>query len=371
MTCEALDGRRRPPGGLSAALRAPDRGRAGRASSSPPGRPQDHRGHQRGRDLHHDSRHPLRGGHRPGPDLALLPAHADHRAAGRAHLAQQRRPAQGPLRPRGARGSASGCTRRRTTGPAAVHRPRDPARQSGRGHPAHDRARPRRRRRSSPSSTGPSAESIADGFRLLIELGADRGRRKREGGRREGARGRGGGGEGVRLTETGRMMARMPLDPRLSRMLIEAREEGCVRGDRRDRRRPEHPGPARAAGREARPRPTGSTPPSATGLGLSDPAGHLEALPGRPAAASRAPAPRGASAADTSSPFGACASGRTFTARSPRSWPSSAWRRRGRSPGRGPDFGRIHRSILSGLSLQHRRQEGEEHLPRGRRTARS
>ena len=32
-------------------------------------------------------------------------------------------------------------------GAAAVHRPRDPARQSGRGHPAHDRARPRGRGR--------------------------------------------------------------------------------------------------------------------------------------------------------------------------------------------------------------------------------
>ncbi|MDP2268264.1 MAG: DUF3418 domain-containing protein, partial [Deltaproteobacteria bacterium] len=32
----------------------------------------------------------------------------------------------------------------------------------------------------------------------------------------------------VKLTEKGRLMARMPLDPRLSRMLIQAKKEGCV-----------------------------------------------------------------------------------------------------------------------------------------------
>ena len=72
----------------------------------------------------------------------------------------------------------------------------------------------------------PEAKSIRDGFSLLTELGAidEGGREKAEGGRRKGE---GGGNEGVRLTETGRMMARMPLDPRLSRMLIAAHEEGC------------------------------------------------------------------------------------------------------------------------------------------------
>ena len=90
----------------------------------------------------------------------------------------------------------------------------------------------------------PEAKSIRDGFNLLTELGAieEGGRREkgRKGGRRK-AEGRDEetegdkrkwraereGNEGVRLTETGRMMARMPLDPRLSRMLIAAHEEGC------------------------------------------------------------------------------------------------------------------------------------------------
>ena len=72
----------------------------------------------------------------------------------------------------------------------------------------------------------PEAKSIRDGFSLLTELGAieEGGREKAEGGRRKGE---GGGKEGVQLTETGRMMARMPLDPRLSRMLIAAHQEGC------------------------------------------------------------------------------------------------------------------------------------------------
>ncbi|MGE5255344.1 MAG: ATP-dependent RNA helicase HrpA [Hyphomicrobiales bacterium] len=67
----------------------------------------------------------------------------------------------------------------------------------------------------------PDHRSIADGFRLLVELGAIQqgGRGKEEGGKV---------GKNLRLTAIGRMMARIPLDPRLSRMLIEARTEGCV-----------------------------------------------------------------------------------------------------------------------------------------------
>jgi ATP-dependent helicase HrpA len=71
----------------------------------------------------------------------------------------------------------------------------------------------------------PDSKSIADGFNLLYELGAV----QEVGGRKgEGARGKAEGGKRVELTETGRMMARIPLDPRLSRMLIEARREGCL-----------------------------------------------------------------------------------------------------------------------------------------------
>jgi ATP-dependent helicase HrpA len=57
----------------------------------------------------------------------------------------------------------------------------------------------------------PNQRSINDGFSLLMELGAISGK-----------------GREVSLTEKGRLMARMPLDPRISRMMIEAEKEGCV-----------------------------------------------------------------------------------------------------------------------------------------------
>ncbi|MBL0713145.1 MAG: ATP-dependent RNA helicase HrpA, partial [Desulfosarcina sp.] len=64
----------------------------------------------------------------------------------------------------------------------------------------------------------PEPRSIRDGLNLLIELEAiekDRARSHRK------------GLERYRLTEQGRLMARMPIDPRLSRMLIEAEQHGC------------------------------------------------------------------------------------------------------------------------------------------------
>lgn len=55
----------------------------------------------------------------------------------------------------------------------------------------------------------PDARSIRDGVALLQELGAfDR------------------GGE---LTDTGRRLAQIPVDPRLGRMILQADREGCVR----------------------------------------------------------------------------------------------------------------------------------------------
>jgi ATP-dependent helicase HrpA len=55
----------------------------------------------------------------------------------------------------------------------------------------------------------PAPRAIQDGYNLLTELGAiDRERR---------------------LTERGRIMAALPLDPRISRMIISARENGCLR----------------------------------------------------------------------------------------------------------------------------------------------
>ncbi|MDP6560949.1 MAG: ATP-dependent RNA helicase HrpA, partial [Candidatus Binatia bacterium] len=57
----------------------------------------------------------------------------------------------------------------------------------------------------------PNAKSIKDGFDTLLELGAivKKGRE-------------------VSLTKKGRIMARMPLDPKISRMVLEAGKESCV-----------------------------------------------------------------------------------------------------------------------------------------------
>jgi len=54
----------------------------------------------------------------------------------------------------------------------------------------------------------PSPRAIADGYALLHELNAVN--------------------EDKQLTETGRALARLPLDPRVARMLVAAREEGCL-----------------------------------------------------------------------------------------------------------------------------------------------
>ncbi len=66
----------------------------------------------------------------------------------------------------------------------------------------------------------PDARQVADGVRLLEELGAfstdERGPGRHRGRER-------------RLTRTGRTLARMPLDPRLGRMVVEAGRLGCTR----------------------------------------------------------------------------------------------------------------------------------------------
>ncbi|MFN8044957.1 MAG: ATP-dependent RNA helicase HrpA [Dermatophilaceae bacterium] len=70
-----------------------------------------------------------------------------------------------------------------------------------------------------PFVDAPDPKQVADGVRLLEELGAfatsDTPGRHR--------------GRGRRLTAYGRTMARLPVDPRLGRMLIEAGQRGCTR----------------------------------------------------------------------------------------------------------------------------------------------
>jgi ATP-dependent helicase HrpA len=64
----------------------------------------------------------------------------------------------------------------------------------------------------------PAQKSIRDGIEILLELGAIETERKEERSPTH----------PWRLTERGRIMARLPLDPRISRMILEAREEACL-----------------------------------------------------------------------------------------------------------------------------------------------
>ncbi|MFH7321236.1 ATP-dependent RNA helicase HrpA [Desulfurivibrio sp. D14AmB] len=64
----------------------------------------------------------------------------------------------------------------------------------------------------------PSSRAIKDGYQLLAELGAI-----------EEVAGQGAGRPPVRLSRRGRLMARLPLDPCISRMIIEARENNALR----------------------------------------------------------------------------------------------------------------------------------------------
>ena len=72
--------------------------------------------------------------------------------------------------------------------------------------------------RSFPFVDMPKENSIKDGFNILYELGAIEGNIYRKNKKR-----------GVSLTAKGHLMAKMPIDPRLSRMLIEADLFGCVK----------------------------------------------------------------------------------------------------------------------------------------------
>ncbi|MDM8525765.1 ATP-dependent RNA helicase HrpA [Desulfococcaceae bacterium HSG8] len=66
----------------------------------------------------------------------------------------------------------------------------------------------------------PALKNIKDGFDLLLELGAILPKENIPSRKKSESR--------FILTEKGRLMAKMPIDPRLSRMLIEAKEEGCL-----------------------------------------------------------------------------------------------------------------------------------------------
>ncbi len=77
-----------------------------------------------------------------------------------------------------------------------------------------------------PFLDAPDARAVRDGIQLLGEIGAIESADGGTGRRRRG--GRGDGVRGPRLTEVGRRLARLPIDPRLGRMLLQAGELGCV-----------------------------------------------------------------------------------------------------------------------------------------------
>ncbi|MDH4009464.1 MAG: ATP-dependent RNA helicase HrpA [Desulfobacterales bacterium] len=76
----------------------------------------------------------------------------------------------------------------------------------------------------------PDSKSINDGFDLLYELGAIKARHKAHGARRRARKDSAmiKSNKTVELTKKGRLMAKIPLDPRLSRMLLEARDRRCI-----------------------------------------------------------------------------------------------------------------------------------------------
>ena len=78
----------------------------------------------------------------------------------------------------------------------------------------------------------PDANQITDGLRLLDELGALASVPKSRAGPEPGATSRSGSGtrrRGAKLTPVGRRLARVPLDPRMGRMLLAGEQYGCLR----------------------------------------------------------------------------------------------------------------------------------------------
>jgi ATP-dependent helicase HrpA len=75
----------------------------------------------------------------------------------------------------------------------------------------------------------PVSGSIQDGFKLLAELGAIAAPRKAKESSKKRVASKSKRARPYRLTASGRMMARLPVDPRLARMLIEAAQQGCLK----------------------------------------------------------------------------------------------------------------------------------------------
>ena len=177
--------------------------------------------------------------------------------------------------------------------PTGVHRPRDPAHQPGVGDPADDRARPRRRRHGSRSSTRPTSATSRPASSCWRSSGAPWRRRR------------------TARPTLGRQLVALPVDPRLARMVVEAEQRGCLREVLVDHRGAVAAGPARAAGRAAGAGRPAARPLQGPDLGLPDLAEPL-ALRAHPAARALAPARSAGCAGRSSSTTCGSASGRSW-----------------------------------------------------------
>ena len=209
---------RDPRGGRGAAQAPPEEHRDPAALLAPLGRgagprlrarpaPAHRARDQRRRDFAHRPGHPLRDRHGPRAREALLAAAEDRPAAHRAHLAGGGAPARGPLRARRERHRDPPLRRGGFRGAPRVHHAGDPAHLARLGDPAHGGARAGADR-GIPFIEPPTPRQIEDGYRQLFELGAIDDARN--------------------LTPLGHELARLPVDPRIGRLLLASREFNCL-----------------------------------------------------------------------------------------------------------------------------------------------
>ena len=96
----------------------------------------------------------------------------------------------------------------------------------------------------------PDSKAINDGFKLLQELGAV--------------------SQDRRITNVGRQLGQLPVDPRLGRMLVEANQKQCFKRSADYCQRLGGSGPERAASREAAGCGSTASGVLSRGFGLSD-----------------------------------------------------------------------------------------------------
>ncbi len=75
----------------------------------------------------------------------------------------------------------------------------------------------------------PAPKSIKDGFDTLMELGAIQTRKQGDPEDKPACRQKSGQEKSIALTQMGKLMARIPVDPKLARILLEARKKACLK----------------------------------------------------------------------------------------------------------------------------------------------